>query len=152
MGTNFYLMTNDKAACEKYFGYDYELVDSPEWGYSIHIAKTSCGWLPLFQSHDCIKSIKDLKNLYDTGKFVIYDEYATIYSWPEFEERVLKFNGGVKGAVEPTPCKQPPNCPYTDPDMPDHTPVSHFEYADGKYALDYFTDGEGYEFTNHEFS
>ena len=44
MGTNFYLMTKSKEVCEKHFGNRFELTDYPDWGYQIHIAKTSCGW------------------------------------------------------------------------------------------------------------
>ena len=35
---------------------------------------------------------------------------------------------------------------YWDPNLPDHTPISHFEYADGEYANDFYTDPDGYEF------
>ena len=50
MGTNFYMMTSDKEAANEWFEDSYELTDYPQWGYSIHIAKTSGGWKPLFQS------------------------------------------------------------------------------------------------------
>lgn len=152
MGTNFYLMTRSKLVCEKYFGYNYELTDSPEWGYEIHIAKTSCGWLPLFQCHGCFKSIKQLKELYDTGEFIIYDEYRTVYNWEEFDERVLKFNGGVLGAVPREEIKHDVSNCFYDPNLPKYMPVSHFDYSLGAYANEYFADQEGYEFTTHEFS
>lgn len=153
MGTNFYLATTDKDARDKYFGYDYELMDDPIWAWKIHIAKTSMGWLPLFQSHECFKSIKQLKELYDTGEFKIFNEYGDEYNWSQFDERVLKFNGGVRGAVPRKKIKVDTTSPLHDPRMPDHTPVSHFDYKyDYGYANDYFTDPEGYEFTKHEFS
>ena len=72
-------MTKSKEVRDQYFGYDYRLTDEPDWGYEIHIAKTSGGWLPSFEAHDCFNSIKDLKKMYDTGKFIIYDEYAAIF-------------------------------------------------------------------------
>lgn len=153
MSTNFYLATTDKEARDEYFGYDYELMDNPIWAWKIHIAKTSMGWLPLFQSHECFKSIRQLKELYDTGKFKIFNEYGDEYNWPQFDERVLKFNGGVRGAIPRKKIKVDPTSPFHDPRMPDHTPVSHFDYKyDYGYANDYFADQEGYEFTTHEFS
>ena len=151
MGTNFYLATPDKEVCDKYFGYDYELTDTPTWGYKIHIAKTSMGWLPSFEAHQCFRSIKQLKELYDTGSFIIYDEYGTTYDWQQFDERVLKFNGGVNNAIPKTPVEREPFGDYYNNDMPSHVPISHFEYGNGRYASQYFTDPEGYEFTNQWF-
>lgn len=152
MGTNFYLMTKSKETRDKYFGYYYELTDTPEWGYNIHIAKTSCGWLPLFQAHNCFKSIKQLKELYNAAEFIIYDEYGNMYSWDEFDERVLKFNGGVRGVKPRVKYEQNPTDRFYDPRMPKYLPVSHLEYDYGFYASDYFTDEQGFEFTAHDFS
>lgn len=152
MGTNFYLATTSKEIRDKYFGYDYELTDNPEWAYRIHIAKTSMGWLPLFQAHECFKSIKQLKDLYYSDEFFITDEYGDAYTWEKFDERVLKFNGGVKGAIPRKEIKQDPNSKFYDPHAPSHMPISHFEYDDCKYSSDYFMDDEGYEFTTHWFS
>lgn len=45
-------------------------------------------------------SVKAMKTAYDTDKLKIIDEYGREYTWDEFDERVLKFNGGVKGAIE----------------------------------------------------
>lgn len=153
MGTNFYMMTKSKEVCDKYFGYDYELTDTPDWGYQIHISKTSAGWLPLFQSHNCFKSIKQLKELYDTGDFILFDEYDTIYTWPEFEERVIKFNGGTVKNRALEPINQDKSSLFYDPNLPDHRPVSHFECKfDSYYVNDYYKDPDGFEFTTHEFS
>jgi hypothetical protein len=110
------------------------------------------GWLPSFEASYSIQSVADIKKLYDTGKFVIYDEYGTYYNWEEFDERVLKFNGGVLGAVPREKIEKDINSPYWDRDLPDYRPISHFEYARGRYASDYFKDPEGYEFSRHEFS
>jgi hypothetical protein len=152
MGTNFSLITKSKEVRDKYFGYNYELTDTPDWGYEIHIAKTSMGWLPLFQAHDCFKSIRQLKELYDTGEFILADEYGTAYTWEEFDERVLQFNGGVKGVAPREKIEQDPHSRYYDRDLPEYKPISHFDYAHGRYSMDYFTDEDGYEFTTHEFS
>lgn len=152
MGTNFYMMTKSKDICNKYFSWSYELTDTPDWGYSIHIAKTSMGWLPLFQSHDCFNSIKELKNLYDTGEFIIYDEYGNTYTWSEFDKRVLQFNGGTVNNRILKSVHQDKSSPFYDPKMPNHVPISHFEDKIDYYAEDYFSDLDGYEFTTHEFS
>lgn len=151
MGTNFYIGTADKEARDTYFGLNYELTDTPTWLYEQHIAKTSMGWLPSFEESRSIHSVADIKKLYDTGKFVIYDEYGTYYTWEEFDERVLKFNGGVLGVAPREKIKQDPNWQFCDRNMPEYRPVSHFEYGHGKYASEYFRDSEGYEFSRHEF-
>lgn len=152
MGTNFYIMTKSKEARDKYFGWNYELTDTPDWGYQQHVAKTSCGWLPSFDGSGCFKSIRELKNIYDSGEFILYDEYGTIYTWDEFDERVLKFNGGIKGIAPREKINQDRNSPWFDKNMPEYKPVSHFEYAYGRYNDEYFTDPDGYEFSIREFS
>ena len=152
IGTNFYLMTKVKATRDKYFGFDYELTDTPDWGYQIHIAKTSMGWLPLFQAHNCFESIKQLKELYDTGDFTISDEYGEVYNWEQFDKRVLQHNGGIKGVKPREKVERNPNSKWYDARTPEYIPISHFDYDYGSYANEYFTDPEGYEFTDHEFS
>ena len=152
MGTNFYIGTADKEARDTYFGWQYELTDTPTWLYEQHVAKTSAGWLPSFEESHSIHSVADIKKLYDTQKFIIYDEYGTVYSWEEFDERVLKFNGGVLGVAPREKIEKDINSPYCDRDLPDYRPISHFEYAHGQYAYDYFKDPEGYEFSKHSFS
>lgn len=150
MGTNFYFFTKNKKAAEQIAPCSYVLVDDPDFGYEIHVAKTSAGWLPLFQGHENgAKSVREYEKAYNSGNFIIYDEYGTSYSWNEFDRRVLQFNGGVRGAIPITKnIKQihDKKSILFDPDMPDHIPVSHFEYGNGKYANDYFTDKDGYEF------
>ena len=37
MGTNYYMMTKSKKLVEKYFPCEYEIVDTPYFGYEIHI-------------------------------------------------------------------------------------------------------------------
>lgn len=137
MGTNYYLMTKDKQQAQKYAPYSYELTDEPYFGYEIHIAKCSCGWLPLFQAHkEGITSVKEYKEAYDDG-CEICDEYGRQYNWEEFTEQVLQHNGGIRGAIPLTFYEQDKSSLYRDLDMPDHIPVSHFEYGNGKYAEDY---------------
>lgn len=154
MGTNFYLITKDKEACLSVSPYKYYLTDVPYFAYEIHIAKTSAGWLPLFEKHTGISSVRDLKEIYATGKFDISDEYGKIYNWGEFDKRVLQHNGGIYGVINTTPVEidRTSSSLFYDKNMPDHTPVSHFEYNFGEYAKEYFKDPDGYEFTDHEFS
>lgn len=140
MGTNFYFHTKNKEVAEKYAGIEYELTDIPDWAYEIHIAKTSCVWLPLFQYRETMPSVKAMKEAYDTGEFKIYDEYNKEYNWKEFDERVLKFNGGVRGAIEAEKLGN------------EKLPLSHFEFSDGAYAHLYLKDKDGFEFSKGDFS
>lgn len=125
MGTNFYLRHDS--------GYG-EIQE-------IHIAKTSCGWLPLFETSRNINSVKDIKSAYDTGDFIIIDEYDEEYTWEQFEKRVLNHN-------------------KDDPKALSHIkPPEHFSYKDIRdYYGGYWTserfvvDDEGYEFSKDEFS
>ena len=141
MGTNFYMMTKSKEVSDKWFGYDRELTDFPDWGYSIHIAKTSCGWHTLFQEHDKIHSVNDIRLAVTTGDFILYDEYGTTYSWDEFVKRVVE-HGDENSLTHIDP----------DPKMP------NFEDYYGSYSLfcsyrkDYYRSIDGYEFCKSEFS
>lgn len=124
MGTNFYLLTKDREKREKWFEFnEFSLTDTPDWGYEIHIAKTSCGWRPLFEDHKLVHSVAMIKKIYDEGGFQIVDEYGQYYTWDEFQERVLNFNRDNPEAL------------------------SHPDYEDGRYRSQYFTDHEGYEFS-----
>lgn len=154
MGTNFYFFTQSKtlkddidvAECKGLY-----CTDTPDFGYRMHIAKTSMGWLPLFQANNCVKSVKQLKSFYEKYDCKIYDEYETEYTWEEFDERVLQHNGGIDGVKPKTKVKHPKG-KFFDDKMPDELPVSHFTYANGEYADHYFKDEEGYEFCPDEFS
>lgn len=123
MGTNFYMFTKDKGLFK-----DATLVDEPEFGYEIHIAKKSCGWKPLFKAHKDIKSVADYSMLSFYKDVKIYDEYGRDYNWLEFETEVVDWN------------KDNPEA------------YSHFTYENGKYANYYFTDKDGYEFSKSELS
>lgn len=95
MGTNFYFYTKSKETADR-MGPKAEVTDYPEFGYEIHIAKTSCGWLPLFEAHRDIRSVKDLRQFYIENKgrdntLTILDEYETTYDWHEFKKRVIEF-------------------------------------------------------------
>jgi hypothetical protein len=153
MGCNYYFFTKNKKAAQKYAPYSYSLVDTPDFGYEIHVGKCSGGWLPIFEAHqDGIRSIKEYKEAYDTGEFKIYDEYLREYDWDKFVEDVLKHNGGVAGAIPREYVERDKYGLFYDKDMPDWRPVSHFDYGHGKYNYMYFKDSEGYEFTEGDFS
>lgn len=87
------MMTKSKKLVEKHFPYEYEIVDTPMFGYEVHLAKTSCGWKPLWQDHSFYHSVKELKDFYfkHKEKLFLYDEYGRFYKWEEFEERVVKW-------------------------------------------------------------
>ena len=160
MGTNFYMITKNKTMASIYAPYSYELTDTPYFGYEIHVAKTSCGWLPLFQGHkNGINSVSEYKAAYETGEFDIVDEYGTSYNWDEFEDRVLKFNGGVRGTQKPEKIEQDKNSSFYDKNLPEYKPISHisgniqsYRYMFVETYDDYFTDLDGFEFDRREFS
>jgi len=61
--------------------------------YKLHMAKTSCGWKPIFQKTDKYSSLKEMKKFYfdNISDYVIKDEYGDEYSWDDFVERVVDF-------------------------------------------------------------
>ena len=121
MSTNYYLATQDKQVKEKYFS-NYELTDEPMWGYEIHIATISFGWMPLFHSQEkAFNSYKELKELVATERFVLYDEYLTILSWEQFDSEIQKL---MKRKNELQ---------------------SHLSY-ESVYGKRWYKDSEGYEF------
>ena len=150
MGTNFYFLTKNKSIAEQ-IG-DFELTDTPDWGYEIHIGKRSGGWLPLFQSHPGIKSVKDIEKFCTMPEVRIYNEYNEEFTWEQLKEELIYWNGGVEGAVPKEYYEVDPNFRFYDPDMPNYAPVSHFAYGNGKYASHYWKDDEGFEFTSGDFS
>lgn len=121
MGTNFYIQRKEPEV--------FEVKDY----HAQHIAKTSWGWLPLFEESDKeyeISSVRDIENLMRTGDFVITDEYDVLYTWEEFKERVLDWGVDKEEAI------------------------SHIEYAEGdRYDSPdrYRKDESGYEFYKGDF-
>lgn len=160
MGTNFYMITKNKTMASIYAPYSYELTDTPYFGYEIHVAKTSCGWLPLFQGHkNGINSVSEYKAAYETGEFDIVDEYGTSYNWNEFEDRVLKFNGGIRGVQDPEKIERDKSSIFYDKNLPEYSPISHiggtkqsYKYDFEEFYNDYFEDSEGFEFDRRDFS
>lgn len=90
MGRKYYFFTKKKNDAIRFFPDTYLLVDEPDFGYLIYIAKTSGGWKPLFQEHASIKCVRDIKNVFLNGEFVIFDEYFDKpLIWEEFEKNVI---------------------------------------------------------------
>lgn len=151
MGVNYFFLSKNKNAVQDFFGESYQLTDTPEFGYRVHIAKASAGWLPLFQAHEKCRSIDDIHSAYNSGEFRIIDDSGEEYSWSEFDKEVLHHNGGIDGAIPKRVHRIDRSNSFVDPDMPDHTPVSHFEYGKGKYTDQFFKDPKGYEFSKGDF-
>ena len=140
MGTNFYFFTQNRAVADL-MGSKREVTDIPELGWELHIAKTSCGWKPVFEEHEQIHSVRDLNRFYHDNMhyLIIFDEYGQRYNWQEFEERVIKFGtpkvfdqeiGMYTGNWR---CESDNDC----------EPYNHW---DGEYA-----DADGYRFSTREF-
>lgn len=160
MGTNYYMITKNKELANKLTNGQYKLTDTPDWGYSCHVVKCSAGWLPLFQAYtDGARSVKDYKAAYDTGEFIIADEYGSTFTWEQFDEEVLRHNGGRLGVIKPHRARRGLDIGYRDYCMPDYMPVSHLPGTRQSYKYDYnwetrftiFADPEGYEFDTREF-
>lgn len=140
MGTNFYFFTQNRAVADL-MGPKREVTDIPELGWEMHIAKTSCGWKPVFEEHEHIHSVRDLDRFYHDNMrhLTIFDEYGQKYSWPEFEERVIKY--GTPKVFDPEigmytgnwRCESDNDCEL-------------YKHWDGEYA-----DTDGYRFSTREF-
>lgn len=166
------MMTTNKELVEKYFPYEYEIVDTPYFGYEIHIGKRSLGWKPLFQEHkNAYNSVEEMKKfIRNNGNDIrIFDEYNREFSleeldgklitWGEQQEtRYMKYVpegipdevfGGKKYLVE-----------STKDDYDITIPFDHIEYEklgierdNRKYGREsyYSKDKDGYDFTKGEF-
>lgn len=137
MGTNYYLLTKELKYKDK-LGDKVEITDAPFFAYSLHLMKNSCGWLNLFEYHKgVIESVADIKRLYETGDFEIYDEYNRKVEWEDFKEiyntKYTRYRNGETDKFE------------------SHITAQKREKF-SVIEVRYFTDGEGYEFTDREFS
>ncbi len=159
MGTNYNLISTDKAWVVKYFGEKYadewSLVDVPFFGYAIHIGKRSDGWKPLFQTHNrAYRSVSEMVAFLrrEEGKYKIFDEYC----------RELDIDGLVTELVYWGDNQKVRRLQYVegmlleDPKGEIVTPVDHIEYS----RLDvrrssrrphYWRDKEGYNFKDGYF-
>lgn len=95
MGTNYYIFLRGKKHredMEKYFLYDHELTDDPDFGYLIHIGKRSAGWKPLFEDHHAYHSVKELLELLaEHPTWEIADEYGEIFTVDGLKEKLINW-------------------------------------------------------------
>lgn len=135
MGTNFYLYTR-KRELRNTLGRKAVFTRAPSCGYELHIAKTSCGWKPLFEEHENIHSVADIKNIYESSDLIqIFDEYGNEYDWDEFVDRVVQF-GAPDYSVHWRTAQ--------DNDMA--------EVDKRRMIEDEFTSSDGYRFSKREFN
>lgn len=150
MGTNYYMMTQDKEFVKKYFPDDYELTDEPCLGYEIHIGKRSGGWKPLFQAHsDAYNSVKEMLQFITqhSNKLILYNEYLETKTLEEIKDELVNWADhqkkdeieyhGVEGKIW-TPI--------------DHTELSKRDPTIRSAYVHYWNDPEGYNFTDGNFS
>ena len=85
-------------------------------GAKHHIAKTSSGYLPIFEMHPhimwedapgapTVRSTDDIKSLVDSGGWTIVNELGDALDWDEFEDEVIYWHGGYGFEGEPVPVK-----------------------------------------------
>lgn len=89
------MITKNKELAEKYFPDEYELVDTPYFGYSIHIGKRSSGWKPLFQVHDnAYTSVKSMKKFINSHKedIRIFDEYDKEFTLEQLQDELIDWS------------------------------------------------------------
>ena len=82
MSTNYYVLTRDKSLLDKYH-LIYELTDTPDWGYKIHICQTAFKVVPLYQAHKGIRTLSEMKAFLSEPNIRILDEYGKEYE-PEW--------------------------------------------------------------------
>lgn len=92
MSTNYYVCSDKPDIFNKY-GLFYEIIDkgSVLQYYESHIAKQSVGYIPLYQSHECIKSKKDLLQLIHEPDITIYNEYNKQITLEWFETNIINY-------------------------------------------------------------
>lgn len=173
MGTNYYMMTKNKEIVERYFPGEYELVDTPDFGYEVHIGKRSGGWTPLFEEHSsAYSSVEGLKEFLKihSDSFCIYNEYNDILTVEQLDEELFRWGANQEVKY----LKYIPNgvnnkifgektylVPSTPDDYDIKTPFDHFEYfklarrwedwcrhRDNPYSKD----KDGYNFMKGRFS
>lgn len=103
MGTNYYFFTKNKELAKEFFPFSRfpngrqsdgaVLVDEPDFGYEIHLCKTSCGWAPLFENHPkAFHTFAELERFYLDNKesLTVYDEYGTEFEFEEFKNDIIQ--------------------------------------------------------------
>lgn len=174
MGTNYYMMIKDKELVTKYFDNEYELTDSPYFGYEVHIMKLSYGWKPLFEWHgNAYKSVEDMLKFLEFHRMdiEIFDEYGKQYTIEGLKEeftshvnREPKYMkhipegipnhifGGRDYLVESTEDDYDIKMPYDHVEYHKLDPYSEKRYIDESREPLYFHDKDGYDFTKECFA
>lgn len=172
MGTNYYMMIRRKNFVEKYFPYEYEIVDIPYFGYQIHIGKRSCGWKPLFHEHkhayDSVEGMKKFIKKYQKS-IRIFDEYEREFTLEELEDNLINWAdkqeirymkhipegvpdelfGGKKYLIESTKDDYDIIIPFDHIEYERLDPYKeHWQYEHKSY---YSKDKDGYDFMKGDF-
>lgn len=173
MGTNYYMMTKSKKLVEKYFPCEYEIVDTPYFGYEVHIGKKSFGWMPLFQEHknayDSVEGMKEFIKKHQKS-IRIFNEYNDEFTLEQLEEELINWGerqeirymkhipegvpdevfGGKKYLVDSTKDDYDITIPF------DHIEYEKLDPYKERWECDsesfYKKDKDGYDFATREFS
>lgn len=166
-------MTKNKKFVEKYFPYEYEIVDTPYLGYEIHIGKRSAGWAPLFQEHkNAYSSVEEMKEFIKKHqkKIRIFDEYTTEFNLEDLEEELITWGkqqkirhmkyipegvpdevfGGKKYLIESTKDDYDITVPFDHIEYEKLDPYREFDKYGGQSH--YLKDKDGYDFMKGDFS
>ena len=133
MGTNYYFRVkgfniNDnltyKMDRKLYSSIADKLSDCLNEVCEIHIGKRSCGWKPSFQKTEHYSTVQEIRNFYNDNIecLEIFNEYDESLTFEQLEEELINWNKDVKN-------------------------VRSHGCFDGNYS-----DSEGYEFSEYEFS
>ena len=161
MGTNYYIYSKNREFVKEYFPDDeYSIVDEPDFGYWIHIGKTSMGWKPIFRYHKwAYKSIREMIDFFKqhNNDITVYNEYGErVYDIDPIihyadgypREKCIWGKDNIFGGYDVV--RAPEN--YTGKDYI-YTPFSHKEYENFTnryrgytYRSNVITDDDGYEF------
>lgn len=172
MGTNYYMMIKRKNFVEKYFPYEYKIVDTPYFGYQIHIGKKSFGWMPLFREHksayDSVEGMKKFIKKYQKS-IRIFDEYEREFTLEELEDNLINWAdkqeirymkhipdgvpdevfGGKKYLIESTKDDYDITIPFDHIEYERLDPYKeHWRYEHKSY---YSKDKDGYDFMKGDF-
>ena len=158
MGTNYYMMMKDKELVTKYFDNEYELTDTPYFGYEVHIMKLSYGWKPLFEWHEnAYKSVEDMLKFLEFHKMDIEIFTSHVNRKSKYMKYVPEgvpnhFFGGRDYLVESTEDDYDIKIPYDHVEYHKLDPYNEKRWIDESREPLYFHDKDGYDFTKGSFA
>jgi len=159
MAVNYYLISTDKAWIVKYFGERYAdewmLVDTPFFGYSVHIGKRAEGWKPLFQTHNrAYRTVQEMVEFLhrEEDKFRIYDEFGRELRIDELVDELVHWGENQRECR----LRYVEGMLLEDPEGELKTPVDYLEYSKldtrrGNKRPHYWKDRAGYNFRDGYF-